>query len=343
MMNKCSIDYSIDIQSKVVASTGRFEGKTIKTSSNERVEVYLVDGAVEVTDLSEKVRKAALEGFEKGIFSKAIGALGGLSLACTFIVMPVSSLIGYRIAGSHLAHAAVAFATFILGLALIAVGLGDSSEELKEKEFLENSLLSQVRAARISAGKSPFAFLLNKSDYYQYFHPTELLCLMNDAKSENIIEANTPKKKAEALLGLSKLFNNHQFNLYVGKEGGKVAANWQGIISKWQNLELDKPREEAEAKKSELTQKVEQAKNITRAPGNLIAGTANLVDKEKDPTGAAILGGMGTAFNFLVDNSINREIDAEVAKSMAGIDQAMHEAIASKWDAAMAIFEDIRS
>lgn len=332
-----SATYRPHIQANVVDGTGIFKGQAKKTESKDDFDTYLVDDAVEVTDLNEKVRKAALEQFEAGTFGYVVAGFGGLSMLCSFVVLPVSSLLGYRIANSHWAHAAVAIAAFFVGVACIAMGLGHDVKDEPEIEFFNASLLSQVQNARVAAGRNPFNFLSTiNSGSFQYFHPNEILRLMVQAKNGRIIGANTPKKKAECLLELGKLFNCPELTQILAKDN-KTAAEWQKIVADWQNLELNQPIEEASKEKNKLYRDAEVAKNITHAPGDLFKGVAGMVEKD-DETGAAIVGGMGNAMNYFMDRAVNDEIKSGTDEAVAKIEQKMFEEIAKKWNAAMNIF-----
>lgn len=191
-----------------------------------------------------------------------------------------------------------------------------------------------------AAGKDPLSFLLSgKKDRFQYFHPRELLNLVVRAKNGKAFGAGSDKKKAECLLELDKLFKNDALNQEIVKEAG-IADEWQNIVANWDALDLDKPVKTAAEKNNKLNRELDAAKNITRAPGNMFTGIAGMV-KDDDPHGAAVVGGVGQAFNFLVDQTINSENEEDVKKEAAKIDQEMVAALASKWTQAMAIFDQI--
>jgi hypothetical protein len=88
----------------------------------------------------------------------------------------------------------------------------------------------------------------------------------------------------------------------------KIAEQWQKIVESWQNLvDLEQPMKEAEKEMKKLNDDAEAVKNITHLQGNMLKGVVGMIEKD-DETGAAIVGGMGTAFNFLMDQTVNNEV-----------------------------------
>lgn len=334
-----STSYAHQIQSKVIGNSGSFQGFAKKIGKEGEIDIYQVDGAVEVRDLNERVRKAALEQFQKGFFSYLSAGFGAFFLFCTFVVMPVTSLIGYRIANSHLAHAGVAFATFIIGLSCLTIGLGDNTKDLPEIRFFKQSKISEVQNARLLAKKNPLDFLLKNEKYFTFFHPCELLKLMNMAKNQLTASAHADRGKDSALLKLNQLFKNDPLTNYLASDHN-LAQKWQKVLSDWESLDIQKTLDEADQKMKKQDRELNAAKNITRAPGNMFTGVGGMVEKD-DPTGATIVKGMGTAFNFFVDQTINTEIEDDSKREKAKIEMAKVSAMAAKWDQAMKIFDRI--
>ncbi len=324
-----------------VRYSGSFSG-TVRSagSPQDGYQKVTVDGAVVVTEVDQRVRQEAMAQFKPGVVGQVIGGVGFALMANTFIVMPASSLIfGYRIAGSHWAHAGVAFATFLVGIACIAGGLGETQEVVELKKVLNSSPSAAARNARITAGKNPLEFLLKGKDF-QFFHIAEVVQLLGMAYQSGAPKAREDEAIARHLVQLNDVLNNKSLSsLFMSQP--LVSGWWTELCQKWSDLDLKTPILDAERKRKELDEAARTSRAIANAPGNMFNNVGSMIHRT-DPEGAAVLNLVGAGFNGLVNASIGAEIQNETDRAKAKINKDLYASLAAKWQASQDIFRDIQ-
>ncbi|HEY5236657.1 MAG TPA: hypothetical protein VIJ14_10795, partial [Rhabdochlamydiaceae bacterium] len=273
--------YRSGINVRVVQPSHVFEGRiTSSQPDGKDYKVCVVDNAIEVREISDKVRQEASKQFEAGPVGKVIGGVGLVFIFLAFPVAPVSSLFfGYRIANSHAIHAVVAVAAFFFGVACVAGGWGTDSNKVPDKEFFEQDRIAPVQEARRSFGKNPYESLTGQNPYeslskksmnFGCFHPKELLRLMSLAINPRT-RAVGDQQMAESLIAIDRLFKSEQLFQHLNTDG-LIGASFNDIFRRWKLLDLATPIQRAEEAKKQARREKGVADEVIAMQGNAMKG-----------------------------------------------------------------------
>ncbi len=191
-MGLVASDFKLNCGTYIVNCTGSFQGRLTDVRTVGDYTIFEVDGAIEVVDVSDKVRRKALKQFEPQHHKYGMQALGMFAVFY-FISQVTSATLDQTIL--NVSHRKL-FATAALVVCVVNASyflkeyLGGNKERYGEVFINENRLLVAQDARRRAREEPSHFFSRFNSQNFEYFHDGELLKLIVLAHDREIHESD---------------------------------------------------------------------------------------------------------------------------------------------------------
>lgn len=319
---------------------------TITNPSNQEAErtnmngytVQKIDGVILVRDVDQRTRDHMKKALEMGLLGMALAGTGIAALFAGSVVIPVVWIVGYKIAGSGIVNAVAIIGCWVLGSILLANSSGKDAD--KKKEIAEGDQFAKAQAIRQKARNAPADIIKNPADY-PYFHTSELADLWRMAVAAKANGLRALAKSDEIMKNIFELDALFSDKLREEMSKDMIWGHHIGdLYAAWKNLGLVDILRERDEKIAKIRHDEQVALGAVNFTGNMLKGTGNMI-KKTDKEGSDILHGVGSAINFVTDNTIGHEVRGAIAKDIKAAEDAAAKQIASKKDEVLAIVQNL--
>lgn len=225
--------YQNHIGSSVINASYQFEGKITATREEGDYTITVIDDALEVKDISLRVRQAALDKFQPNHLKN--GALALAIFAAFYCITQITSAtLDQSFLVSALTHRRM-FAVALLTAFVVHAYFSffPPTIHLDDLMFFSQNQVGTIQNIRQSAKDKPDDLFVNHPERWCYFHDLELLKLIILVRDQIEISDDASKLMCLARLnrviqaeGLQKRFALH------------MADFWNPLLEEWKQLNI---------------------------------------------------------------------------------------------------------
>jgi hypothetical protein len=224
--------YEKFLYTKVNDCSCKFEGLITSTKEEGDFQICVIDNAIEVKVISDRVRGIMLERMEPPIVRDVAGGLVILGLIY-FITQITSATLDQTIPLRNLSHRRI-FATILLVIFAVHSFLSfrRMTVEHPDKKSYATDHVKEAQDARRSALEDPLS-LLKDPENCKYFHDGELLKLIVQAYGKQ--KQDTEEEKLKCLQNMNSLMMSSSLNNRFKNDPANI---WTSFFSEWFKMRI---------------------------------------------------------------------------------------------------------